>query len=394
MTNLTTFGALFIILLVFAFGDIIGVLTKAKVSTMFVIMATFLVLFLTHAIPADICTTANLTYVTGIGLQFLLVDMGSSVGLAELKKEWRTVLTATISLLLAVLGCAIAIPIIGRESALVSMPVIAGGVVAANTMVTAAENVGLPTCAALATFIYATQKLIATLPASNGGLKYANQLMEEYSKQDHSAETESKSEKGEEKLLFWQKHIHFYSNFVCLAIAGTLVFLAYLLGNATNGWIGQTMWSMILGIAVRNLGLVPSHFLRDNSKSVGFFSFLTMITMIPSLAKIDISEIPVIGFNALVIFTFVMIILVLAFRFTPLWRICGSKSLSLGIAMCQMIGYPGTQLISDEIAIAVGKTDAERDHISEKLGTAYVIAGFTNVTLLSVVLANFISKIL
>ncbi len=394
MTNLTTFGALFIILLVFAFGDIIGVLTKAKVSTMFVIMATFLVLFLTHAIPDDICTTANLTYVTGIGLQFLLVDMGSSVGLAELKKEWRTVLTATISLLLAVLGCAIAIPIIGRESALVSMPVIAGGVVAANTMVTAAENVGLPTCAALATFIYATQKLVATLPASNGGLKYANQLMEEYSKRDHSAETESKSEKGEEKLLFWQKHIHFYSNFVCLAIAGTLVFLAYLLGNATNGWIGQTMWSMILGIAARNLGLVPSHFLRDNSKSVGFFSFLTMITMIPSLAKIDISEIPVIGFNALVIFAFVMIILVLAFRFTPLWRICGSKSLSLGIAMCQMIGYPGTQLISDEIAIAVGKTDAERDHISEKLGTAYVIAGFTNVTLLSVVLANFISKIL
>lgn len=391
MTNLTMFGALFIILLVFAFGDIIGVLTKAKVSTMFVIMATFLVLFLTHAIPADICTTANLIYVTGIGLQFLLVDMGSSVGLAELKKEWCAVITATISLLLAVLGCAIAIPIIGRD---VSMPVIAGGVVAANTMVTAAESVGLPTCAALATFIYATQKLVATLLASNGGLKYANQLMEAYSGQDHAAETAAEAEKGEGKLPFCQRHIHFYSNFVCLAIAGTLVFLAYLLGKATNGWIGQTMWSMILGIAARNLGLVPSHFLRDNSKSVGFFSFLTMITMIPSLAKINISEIPIIGFNALVIFAVVMIILVLAFRFTPLWKISGSKSLSLGIAMCQMIGYPGTQLIADEIALAVGKTDAERDHISEKLGTAYVIAGFTNVTLLSVVLANFISKIL
>ena len=97
MTNLTPFGALFIILLIFAFGDFVGVVTKAKVSTMFVIMATFLVLFMTHAIPADICTTANLTYVTSIGLQFLLVDMGSSVGLTELKKEWRTVATATIA---------------------------------------------------------------------------------------------------------------------------------------------------------------------------------------------------------------------------------------------------------------------------------------------------------
>lgn len=218
MTNLTPFGALFIILLVFAFGDFVGVVTKAKVSTMFVIMATFLVLFMTHAIPADICTTANLTYVTSIGLQFLLVDMGSSVGLTELKKEWRTVATATIALLLAVVGCAIAIPVIGREAALVSMPVIAGGVVAANTMVTAAENVGLPTCAALATFIYATQKLVATLPASNGGIKYANQLVEEYRKRDHSADAASNTGNAKTKQLFWQKHKHFYTNFVALRL--------------------------------------------------------------------------------------------------------------------------------------------------------------------------------
>ncbi len=393
MTNLTPFGALFIILLVFAFGDFIGVITKARVSSMFVIMATFLVLFMTQAIPADICTTANLTYVTKIGLQFLLVDMGSSVGLAELKKEWRTVVTATIALLLAVVGCALAMPIIGREASLVSMPVIAGGVVAANTMVTAAEGIGLPTCAALATFIYATQKLVATLPASNGGIQYANQLVEEYRKQDHSADT-AKSETTETKLLFWQKHKQFYSNFVCLAIAATIAFLAYLLGEATNGWIGQSLWSMILGIVARNLGLVPGHFLRDTSRSTGFFNFLTMVTMIPSLAKINLAQIPVIGFNALMIFIFAMVVLVVAFRFTPLWKVCGSKSLALGIAMCQMIGYPGTQLIADEIANAVGATDAERDYISEKLGTAYVIAGFTTVTLLSVVLANFVSKIL
>ena len=274
-----------------------------------------------------------------------------------------------------------------------SMPVIAGGVVAANTMVTAAEGIGLPACAALATFIYATQKLVATLPASNGGIQYANQLVEEYRKQDHSADA-VKSETTETKLLFWQKHKQFYSNFVCLAIAATIAFLAYLLGEATNGWIGQSLWSMILGIVARNLGLVPGHFLRDTSRSTGFFNFLTMVTMIPSLAKINLAQIPVIGFNALMIFIFAMVVLVVAFRFTPMWKVCGSKSLALGIAMCQMIGYPGTQLIADEIANAVGATDAERDYISEKLGTAYVIAGFTTVTLLSVVLANFVSKIL
>lgn len=394
MTNLTPFGALCIILLVFAFGDFVGAKTKAKVSTMFVIMTTFLILFITKTIPADICTTANLTYVTKIGLQFLLIDMGSSVSFTELKKEWRTVATATIALFLAIIGCAIAMPIIGREASLVSMPVIAGGVVAANTMVTSAENLGLSTCAALAAFIYATQKFVATLPASNGGLKYANNLIVEYRNLDNKQMALEEVKSSNEKQLFWQINKRYYTNFICLAIAGIIAYLAYLLGELTHGWVSQSLWSMILGIIARNLGLVPGHFLRDVSKSAGFFSFLTMVAMIPALAKINISQIPIIGFNALIIFISSMTIIVIAFLFTPLWRICGSKSLSLGIAMCQMIGYPGTQLIADEIANAVGTNDEERDYISKKLGTAYVIAGFTTVTLLSVVLANFIGKIL
>lgn len=78
---------------------------------------------------------------------------------------------------------------------------------------------------------------------------------------------------------------------------------------------------MIPGIVARNTGLVPSHFWRDISRSTGFFNFLTMITMI-SLAKINLADIPVIGFNALVIFVFAMIIMVVIFRFTSLWKIC------------------------------------------------------------------------
>ena len=46
-----------------------------------------------------------------------------------------------------------------------------------------------------------------------------------------------------------------------------------------------------------------------------------------------------------------------------------------------MIGYPGTQLISDEIAKTVGETDEEVDYLSTRIGTAYVISGFTSVTI-------------
>ena len=62
--------------------------------------------------------------------------------------------------------------------------------------------------------------------------------------------------------------------------------------------------------------------------------------------------------------------------------------------MCQMLGYPGTQLIADEISKAVGETPEERDYLNEKIGTAYVISGFTTVTILSVFVANFVARVL
>jgi hypothetical protein len=59
-----------------------------------------------------------------------------------------------------------------------------------------------------------------------------------------------------------------------------------------------------------------------------------------------------------------------------------------------MIGYPGTQIISDEIANPVGETPEEKDYLSEKIDTAYVISGFTTATILSVFVANFLARIL
>ena len=327
------YSALVIILLIFAVGDIIGTVTKAAISTMFTIMMIFLVLFLARVLPADICTTAGLTTVSGMGLQFLLVDMGSSVELNLLKREWRTVVTATLALVIAIFSCVLAIPIVGRDAALTSAPVITGGVVAATTMVQAAEAKGLITCAALATFIYATQKFVGTLPASNCGLKVARKMLEEYrTNGDKSIDQQmGQSVLSKKDVAFCVKNEKYYTNFVCLAIAAIVVYIAYLLGKATHGWISQSLWSMMLSIVLRNVGIIKGHFLRDQAKAVGFFSFLTLITMIPSLAKIELSSIPQIGISALVIFVLTLAGIFVIFLFTPAWKLVGSVSLPLGL---------------------------------------------------------------
>ena len=151
---------------------------------------------------------------------------------------------------------------------------------------------------------------------------------------------------------------------------------------------------MVLGIICRNTGLVPPNIQRDFAKANGFFSFLSLCTIIPSLAKVDLSQLPTIGFAAVVIFVAVIAFTVIIFCFTPAWKIVGSKQLSIGIAMCQMIGYPGTELVATEITNAVAQTAEEWDAVTNKIQTAYVISGFTSVTILSVFIASFLAKLL
>jgi hypothetical protein len=396
--TMTTYQAAFAVLVVFFLGDFIGAITKAKISSMFVIMMGFLILFMTKTYPAKIMEIAGFAGLARMGQYFLLFNMGTSIDIATLKREWRTVLCATIGMAAAIAGCFVAMPVVGYEYALASAPVVNGGIVATTTMVDACTKLGFTMAAALATFVYAVQKFVGTLPASNCGLKVAKEMVEEM-RAKHAADPnynwyneQKAADNTEKKTFFWEKYKKYYTAFICLTVASGAIWLANILGNLTHGWVNMAIWCMLLGVFCRNYGLVPPNTLRDYAKANGFFAFLSLCTIIPSLAKVDWSQIPVIGVKAAIIFALVVLFNYIVFFFTPLWKIVGSKHLSIGIAMCQLIGYPGTELIANEITNAVAVTDEERDAVSSKIRTAYVISGFTSVTILSVFIASFLAK--
>lgn len=395
--------AVFLILIVFVAGDFVGAITKAKISSMFVIMMGFMVLFLTGLYPADIMTISGFASVASLGQYFLLFNMGTSVDLPTLRREWRTVVGAIIGMAAALIGCCVAIPLIGKDFALAAAPVVNGGIVATTTMVEACTEKGLSAAAALATFIYAVQKFVDTLPASNCGLSVANEIVENL-RAKHSADpsyswyNEQKGEASNGKPAkepLWKGIKKYYTTFICLGIGATAIvisnYVAGIFKPTPLSFINMSIVCMVLGIVARNTGLVPPQIMRDQAKANGFFSFLSLCTIIPSLAKIDISMLPSIGFATVVIFAFVLIFTFIIFMLTPAWKVVGSKKLSIGIAMCQMIGYPGTELIATEIANAVAQTEEERDAVTARIQTAYVISGFTSVTILSVVIAGILA---
>lgn len=128
--EMTTYQAVFAVLLIFFLGDLVGALTKVKISSMFVIMMGFLVLFMTGIYPDNVMEISGFAGVASLGQYFLLFNMGTSVDIPTLKCEWRTVLCATVGMAAAILGCAVVIPLIGKEYSMAAAPVVNGGIVA------------------------------------------------------------------------------------------------------------------------------------------------------------------------------------------------------------------------------------------------------------------------
>jgi hypothetical protein len=78
----------------------------------------------------------------------------------------------------------------------------------------------------------------------------------------------------------------------------------------------------------------------------------------------------------------------------PTWKIVGSRDLAVGIAMAQLLGFPATYLIANEIATAVAETPDEKEAVLNTIMPAYVVAGFVSVTTLSIIIAGIFVKFL
>ena len=149
------FFYLFICLLLFGIGDVLGVATKAKVSAVFVSLMLFLVGFMTGVLPPDIIKLAGLTDVGKWSLIFVVFSMGTSLNIKQLIAEWRTVAVAVLSMIVLIAGSVVLIPVIGYQETIVSIPIINGGIVATQIMTSAAMDKGFAMAAALGTVLYA-----------------------------------------------------------------------------------------------------------------------------------------------------------------------------------------------------------------------------------------------
>lgn len=372
----------------FAIGDLCGVATKAKMSSVFVALMLFLVLFMTGVIPADIIKQAGLAEIGRWATPVVVFSMGTMIDLKELAKEWRTVLMSVIAMIVAMAASLAVIPFLGKEAVLVAIPVINGGIVSTQIMVDAAMTKGFAFAAGFGTIAYAVQKFVGTPPASYFGLKEAELIVADYRKKKENI---TEAAKAAEKKTFAQKHATYFTPFTCFAITAIGGTCAVALSGVTS--LHNSIWSLILGATAGYFGITPKNIL-EHGKSSGFMNMAIFASIIPSLAQIKPADLLTMSWQLVVLFAAVLIGTYIFIYLLPTWKLVGSRNLSVGIAMAQLLGFPATYLIANEIATAVGESDEERKHILAKIAPAYIVAGFASVTTISIVIAGFFVKFL
>ena len=107
-----------VVMVLFAVGDVVAKLTKARISSVFATLMLFLILFVAGVLPADIIEKAGLSAASSWSVPMLLFAMGSMINLRQFMDEWRTVVTCWFGMLAVIIGVSLTIPIIGKEMAL------------------------------------------------------------------------------------------------------------------------------------------------------------------------------------------------------------------------------------------------------------------------------------
>ena len=393
------FFYLFLCLLFFGIGDVLGTLTKAKLSSVFVSLFLFLICFVTGLIPPDIIKQAGLTEVGKWVTPFIVFSMGTSINLREFIAEWRTLVTAIFSMVVVAIAGLAMIPLIGYNETIVSVPIINGGIVATQIMTSAALEHGMNLAAALGAIVYAVQKFVGTPIASYYGIREARVLIEEYRRTGGAvakAKTEQKAgaEKTDEapaKPNFFESHKKYYGVFVSLAITAFFAWVAFVLGKWTG--LASSIWALILGTLVSATGMLPKNLLK-HSNSAGIFTVFIFATIIPSLAQIRLEDLSTLAYALVVLFVVTCAVLYLFFYVLPFWKLLGSRNLAMGVSVGQLLGFPATYLIVNEVAKAVGENEAEMQYISDHLMPKYLVSGFATVTSCSVIMAGIFQGLL
>lgn len=381
-----TLLALVIILGVYAIGDVISYYTKSIVSMLFTASVLFIVLFW-MGLPTTVFEDANLYYFGAMMIGLLIVHMGSLLSVDDFVKQWKTVVVACF----AMLGIGVMLFLVGplfvdRLYSIAAAPPIAGGVVAAIVMGERAAELGMPEVQIFVTIIVAVQGFVGYPVCSVILNREAKSILSRPASSDDQVVVK------EIKPLIPPLNKDLQTSYVLLFKLALLALISSRLAALTNGIIHNYVVCLFVGVLARAIGfLEPSALTAANGFGIAMAALMAVIfaplaNATPEvLSSLILPLVITLVLGTIGIFIFATIA-------AKIFKM--SVPMAIAIGVTSLFGFPGTFVLSNEVAVANGKTEEERKRILDEILPKMLVAGFATVTVGSVVMAGIMVNML
>ena len=384
--------AFILILATLAIGEIVSIRTKAIIPSVFVTALLFLVGYWT-IFPANILEVAGFgPSIIQVSMFLLITHMGTMISVKELIAQWKTFAISIIG----ICGICFGTLVLGKlffpwDMLVVATPPLTGGVVASVIMSQAATAKGLPTLAVLAVGMYVMQGF-AGYPLTAITLNIEGKRLLKKFRNGEIQKREVNSEEGEKKTLLPQLPKKYQTTYILLLKLGILVQTSIFLTNLMNKAVSEFVICLVIGAIAAEIGFIERRPL-NLSGTFGFFMTGLMAFIFGGLAKatpemikeLIIPFIGIIGFGVagLVIFS---IIAAKIFK--------ESIPMAIAISLNALYGFPVNYTLTNDAAMALGKTGEEVDFLTGEMLPKMLIGGFASVTIVSVIIAGIFAKML
>lgn len=385
---MTAIVAFAIVALAFALGDWVAVKTKGIISS-FVVVILFLLIGggILGIIPGDVVATSGLSGIIGtFGMALLLTNLGSTLNLSELRREWQTVVVSLAGLIGIIIICwTVGQMIFGRETALAAIAPITGGVVATLLSTDAATAAGRADVALFVTCVMGLQNLIG-IPISSICLKKSAKKYVEAGNLKKAAEVSTAKDIDIKFVPDTPASLDSSATHFCrLAVAAGL---AVYLGMWTG--INTTLLYLVVGALAGATGLIE----RDSLKKAGANGLVLLAAyayVAKDFASMTLTQFTdilpsVVGMLCLGVIGIAIVAPLVGKLFK--WDI----HLSIATSIACMFGYPVTFAIPVEVTngtkIDMKLTDEEAEKLQAYLMPKMVVAGVTSVSITSVIIAG------
>lgn len=387
--------------IVYLIGEAVSNITKAWIPSVFVTAAVLIVGYWTIIPKTLITDSALIPFGSTTGIYLLLVHMGSIISLKQLAENWKTVVVCLLGLTGMCAFAFIFCPMLMDYNLIIAgLPPLTGGIVAATTMMDAAQEAGLQEAAVFAIVMYCMQGFAgypltaiclqlegkAKLKEFRAG-KMAAQAVEGTIDAD-SGNLVKAPTKAVKKLVpplpdKWNNNVMIFLKM------GILAWIATQIGSIQFPYIGAisgAVWALLVGIFATAIGLLDENAL-NKSNSYGIVMFALMMYVFDGLNMctpemllsiiVPMIELIVIGVVGMGLFCFVGAkILKMSFK------------LAFATALTALYGFPPNAIITENTCTALAETPEEKEALMGHMFTPMIVGGFTTVTITSVIIAG------